>query len=258
MPRSSSSRIRRAFPVALAARARSPRACAALLGRLAERYDPRLIVIAVQHCLHDRAPACPCRARRADRRHRACDQARRPAQRDASDRRARDRGDRAPALCRRSCGTLRRRLYRAAPRLGRTRRDRGSRAGRRASIPARMRAVLAGLFGQPSGERIDVIVNACTHFPLVEAELAAAAPHPVRFVDGGPGIARRVAHLTQGQASAGGTGCRGGRCSRRAAREPTCWRPRWRGTAWSRSSRSGPRAGMQGVATTAMSRSRAE
>ena len=67
-------------------------------------------------------------------------------------------------------------------------------------IPARMRAVLAGLFGQPSGERIDVIVNACTHFPLVEAELAAAAPHPVRFVDGGPGIARRVAHLTQGQA----------------------------------------------------------
>ncbi|NVL67917.1 glutamate racemase, partial [Escherichia coli] len=62
-------------------------------------------------------------------------------------------------------------------------------------IPARMRAVLAGLFGQPGGERIDVIVNACTHFPLVEAELTAAAPHPVRFVDGGPGIARRVAQL---------------------------------------------------------------
>ena len=49
------------------------------------------------------------------------------------------------------------------------------------------------------GERIDVIVNACTHFPLVEDELADAAPHPVRFVDGGPGIARRIAHLTQGQ-----------------------------------------------------------
>jgi len=66
-------------------------------------------------------------------------------------------------------------------------------------LPERMRAVLAGLFDQPGGERIDVIVNACTHFPLVEAELAAAAPHPVRFVDGGPGIARRVAHLTEGQ-----------------------------------------------------------
>ena len=65
--------------------------------------------------------------------------------------------------------------------------------------PARYRAVLDGLFGQAGGDRIDVVVNACTHFPLVKEELAAAAPHPVVFVDGGPGIARRVAHLTQGQ-----------------------------------------------------------
>lgn len=65
--------------------------------------------------------------------------------------------------------------------------------------PERFRAVLRGLFDQPEGDRIDVIVNACTHFPLVEAELAATAPHPIAFVDGGPGIARRVAHLTDGQ-----------------------------------------------------------
>lgn len=65
--------------------------------------------------------------------------------------------------------------------------------------PARLRAVLGGLFDQPGGDRLDVIVNACTHFPLVEAELAAVAPHPVRFVDGGPGIARRVAWLTRDQ-----------------------------------------------------------
>jgi glutamate racemase len=65
--------------------------------------------------------------------------------------------------------------------------------------PSDYRAVLAGLFDQPQGDRMDVIVNACTHFPLVEPELAAAAPHPVRFVDGGPGIARRVAFLTDGQ-----------------------------------------------------------
>ncbi|MGP7794800.1 glutamate racemase [Sphingomonas sp. CLY1604] len=65
--------------------------------------------------------------------------------------------------------------------------------------PARIAAVLDGLFGQPGGAAIDVIVNACTHFPLVEAELARAAPG-VRFVDGGPGIARRIAALTQGQA----------------------------------------------------------
>lgn len=65
--------------------------------------------------------------------------------------------------------------------------------------PARFRAVLDGLFSRPGGDRIDVIVNACTHFPLVEAELAAVSPHPVAFVDGGPGIARRIAHLTDGQ-----------------------------------------------------------
>ena len=61
------------------------------------------------------------------------------------------------------------------------------------------RAVLDGLFGQPGGAVIDVIVNACTHFPLVADALAAASPRVVRFVDGGPGIARRVADLTRGQ-----------------------------------------------------------
>ena len=68
----------------------------------------------------------------------------------------------------------------------------------RAVAPERYAAVLEGLFAQPGGERIDVIVNACTHFPLVERELAAAAPG-VQFVDGGPGIARRIAHLMQGE-----------------------------------------------------------
>ena len=38
---------------------------------------------------------------------------------------------------------------------------------------------------------------ACTHFPLVEAELAAAAPRPLAFVDGNEGIARRTAWLTR-------------------------------------------------------------
>ena len=61
------------------------------------------------------------------------------------------------------------------------------------------RRVLDGLFSQPRGEEIDTVVLACTHFPLVEEQLAAAAPHPVRFVHGGDGIARRVAHLTEGQ-----------------------------------------------------------
>jgi len=58
---------------------------------------------------------------------------------------------------------------------------------------------LGGLFGQPGGERIDVIVNACTHFPLLQADMAAVAPAGVAFVDGGDGIARRVAFLMEGQ-----------------------------------------------------------
>lgn len=65
---------------------------------------------------------------------------------------------------------------------------------------AAYRAVLDGLLGQPDGDAIDVVVNACTHFPLVADRLAAVAPRPLTFVDGGPGIARRVAHLTAGQA----------------------------------------------------------
>lgn len=59
-------------------------------------------------------------------------------------------------------------------------------------------AELATLTGQPGGARIDVVVNACTHFPLLAKTMAEIAPG-IRFVDGGPGIARRIAYLTQGQ-----------------------------------------------------------
>jgi glutamate racemase len=62
------------------------------------------------------------------------------------------------------------------------------------------RAALAGLLDQPGGEKIDTVVLACTHFPLVQDELAALSPQPVRFVDGAEGIARRVAVLSEGQA----------------------------------------------------------
>ena len=65
--------------------------------------------------------------------------------------------------------------------------------------PAIARDALAGLLDQPGGDRMDMVVLACTHFPLVEQELAAAAPHPMGFVHGGEGIARRIAFLTDGQ-----------------------------------------------------------
>jgi len=54
---------------------------------------------------------------------------------------------------------------------------------------------LAGLFDQNGGDRMDMVVLACTHFPLVEEELAAAAPRPLTFLHGGAGIARRIAFL---------------------------------------------------------------
>jgi len=59
-----------------------------------------------------------------------------------------------------------------------------------------VRAATQPLFDAPHGDRIDTIVLACTHFPLLEEELGAAFPR-VAYVDGGPGIARRIAHLVE-------------------------------------------------------------
>ena len=59
------------------------------------------------------------------------------------------------------------------------------------------RRALAGLLDQPGGERIDTVVLACTHFPLVEDRLAEAAPRRLAFVDGNAGIARRTAWLAR-------------------------------------------------------------
>ena len=64
--------------------------------------------------------------------------------------------------------------------------------------PAICRAALDGLLMQPGGDRMDIVVLACTHFPLVADELAAAAPRPLAFLDGAAGIARRCAHLLEG------------------------------------------------------------
>ncbi|WP_447762428.1 glutamate racemase [Sphingopyxis panaciterrae] len=65
--------------------------------------------------------------------------------------------------------------------------------------PAVIARAIAGLRDQPSGDDIDVIVLACTHFPLLQDELQAAAGPDVRLIDGAAGIARRIVHLTEGQ-----------------------------------------------------------
>ena len=61
-----------------------------------------------------------------------------------------------------------------------------------------VRNAIEPMLRQPGGDRMDVLVLACTHFPLLAAEIAAAVPG-IAQVDGGPGIARRIAHLTEGQ-----------------------------------------------------------
>ena len=69
--------------------------------------------------------------------------------------------------------------------------------------PAVFEAAAEGLRSQPGGADIDTVVLACTHFPLVEAELRAALGD-VQFVHGAEGIARRIEFLTQGQQFARG------------------------------------------------------
>lgn len=46
-----------------------------------------------------------------------------------------------------------------------------------------------------TGAPIDIVVLACTHFPLLREELSAAAPYAVDWIDSGDAIARRVDSL---------------------------------------------------------------
>ncbi|MEO7384048.1 MAG: glutamate racemase [Novosphingobium sp.] len=65
--------------------------------------------------------------------------------------------------------------------------------------PAVFARAAHGLRNQPGGGEIDTVVLACTHFPLVQTQLAVAFGPGVTFVDGAAGIARRVAWLTRDQ-----------------------------------------------------------
>jgi glutamate racemase len=61
-----------------------------------------------------------------------------------------------------------------------------------------VRSAAGPLFDQPQGADIDTVVLACTHFPLLREELERALPGR-GWVDGGPGIARRIQYLTREQ-----------------------------------------------------------
>jgi len=60
------------------------------------------------------------------------------------------------------------------------------------------KAILDAVAPLKDNAQLDTVVLACTHFPLLADELAEALPG-VQFVDGGPGIARRIAFLTRDQ-----------------------------------------------------------
>jgi len=64
--------------------------------------------------------------------------------------------------------------------------------------PSAVAAAVRPMLDADRGDEIDVVVLACTHFPLLAEELAEALPG-VTLVDGGPGIARRIAWLTKDQ-----------------------------------------------------------
>lgn len=67
-------------------------------------------------------------------------------------------------------------------------------------------AALNALTEHAQGLYLDNVILGCTHFPLIREELADVAVFDLgwspdtRFIDGAEGIARRIAHLLDGQA----------------------------------------------------------
>lgn len=60
---------------------------------------------------------------------------------------------------------------------------------------AAIRAEIEPCFRDEDGRRTDVVVLACTHYPLLLDRLQALAPWPVTWIDPAPAIARRVVQI---------------------------------------------------------------
>lgn len=78
----------------------------------------------------------------------------------------------------------------------------GKLAGRGVDMHA-LGSEISPLFDGPRGSKIDEVVLACTHFPLLIDELSQIAPKSVRWMDSGAAIARRVESLLKGAKQAG-------------------------------------------------------
>jgi len=68
-----------------------------------------------------------------------------------------------------------------------------------ASVPDdEIRTEIAPCFVDQQGQRTDVVVLGCTHYPLLMSRLSALAPWPVTWIDPAPAVARRVLQLIGG------------------------------------------------------------
>jgi glutamate racemase len=62
-------------------------------------------------------------------------------------------------------------------------------------VEAAVAAEIAPAFVSDGARRTDVVVLACTHYPLLSETLRRVAPWPVTYIDSAAAIARRVAHV---------------------------------------------------------------
>lgn len=63
--------------------------------------------------------------------------------------------------------------------------------------PDDLRGVLEPMMSNPRFGQMDVLVLSCTHFPLLHEELAALLPKGCQLIDGAKGIARRITTLLE-------------------------------------------------------------
>lgn len=54
---------------------------------------------------------------------------------------------------------------------------------------------IAPLFDMDTKQKMDTVILACTHFPLLKHELRRASPRPVQWIDSGNAIARRMGEV---------------------------------------------------------------
>lgn len=71
-------------------------------------------------------------------------------------------------------------------------------AGEKISVED-VRREITGLIEADYAGEMDTIILACTHFPLLEEELSQVFGPRVQYIHGAAGIARRIASLTKGQ-----------------------------------------------------------